>query len=139
MIKHIDRRNIIFNLLFFVMIFSLIYVVGKVIYLDISIIRQIIIAFLVSMAVKFVIKNTIVLWLSLIILFIGGLAVNSYITPIYPYFDRFFVLFSNISDHIFMGQVLSSENILPFWILMTVIYSAITCSPSLSYYQILNL
>lgn len=108
------------------MIFSLIYVVGKVIYLDISIIRQIIIAFLVSMAVKFVIKNTIVLWLSLIILFIGGLAVNSYITPIYPYFDRFFVLFSNISDHIFMGQVLSSENILPFWILMTVIYSAIT-------------
>lgn len=108
------------------MIFSLIYVVGKVIYLDISIIRQIILSFLLAMTVKFVIKNTIVLWLSLIILFIGGLAVNSYITPIYPYFDRFFVLFDNISDHIFMGEVIRNENILPFWLLMTVIYSTFT-------------
>lgn len=126
MTKSTDRKNLILNLLYFLMVFSLVYLVGIVLYLDLSFIRQILLAFVITMAVKFVIKNTIVLYLSLIIIFIGGLVTNSYITPIYPYFERFIILFNNIYEHIFMGEVIQSENILPFWTLMTVIYSIFT-------------
>lgn len=108
------------------MVFSLVYVVGIVIYLDLSFIKQIILALILTMSVKFVIKNTILLYLSLIVVFIGGLIINSYITPLYPYFERIIVLFNNIYVHIFMNEVIQSENILPFWILMTVIYAIFT-------------
>lgn len=108
------------------MVFSLVYVVGIVIRLELSFIRQVVLAIAITMGVGFVIKNTIVLYLSLIIIFFGGLLVNSYVTPIYPYFDRLILLFHNIYEHIFMGELVVSENILPFWILMTTIYSIFT-------------
>lgn len=124
--KSIDKKNLILNLLYFVMVFSLLYIVGIVIRLDLSFLRQLLLAFIVTMSVRLIIKNTVVLYLSLIIFFIGGLTINSYVTPIYPHIEKFTVLFTNIYDHIFLNEIIEAENILPFWTLMIIIYSIFT-------------
>ena len=108
------------------MVFSLVYVIGIVIQLDISFPRQLLYALIISMSVKFIINNTIIVYLSILTIFLGGLLVNTYISPIYPYFERLASLLVNIYDHLFSNVIIRDENILPFWVLITGIYSLLT-------------
>lgn len=124
--KLLDKNKLIQNILYFLMVFSLVYVVGRVVYLEISLIRQIILALIITMVVKFFVKNGLLLFISLVLILISGFIINSYVTPIYPLFQRVFDFYNNISDHLFLNERISSENILPFWILMTSIYSLLS-------------
>ena len=115
------------NLLYIVFVFSLTFLFGLVIKLEINMPLQLIIVSFVSLIVKFFILNPIILYGLLIISFIAVLAINHYIMPIIsPFLERLYFLFSNIIKNFQGKEKIVPENIFIFWGLILIILSLYT-------------
>lgn len=120
-------QRIIKNIIYIAFIFSLLYLFGLVINLNLHIILQLTIVFIGAMLVKFFILNPLVLYGLLTITFISALLVNRYITPIIPPFmEKTYFLFSNIINNLKGKERIISENVMIFWIMLLMVVSIYT-------------
>lgn len=115
------RENTLKNIVYFSMIFSLIYIFGLVIKLDLSFILQVFIVFSGSVIVKFLILNPMFIYIVIIFSFFFILTINHFF-PLFisPFFQKTISLLSNIFHNLRGHESIASENILFFWIILIV-------------------
>lgn len=119
-------KNFMLTCIYFLMVFSLVHLVALTIVFDLSFSRQIILAIIVTMFVKFFIQNRVIFYLSLFIIMIGAFVVTNTTIISYPFLERSKMLFDNLYEHIFMNKAILEENKLLFWILFMAFYSIFT-------------
>lgn len=126
------------NLLYIVFVFSLTFLFGLVIKLEINILDQIIIISMVSMLVKLFIFHPLILYGLIAIIFVLALTINRYYLPIIPPFiERTYSLLSNIIENLKGNERIATENILIFWIMLILVvalYTAIVLFKNKSIY-----
>lgn len=115
------------NILYFIFIFSALYILGLSIKLNVNPFIQIIFVLIAGGIVKFLLLNPLLLYIIIACTFIGSIAINHYITPIFFVFiERVSFLFSNIMNNIRGIENIANENIFPFWIILLIILSIFT-------------
>lgn len=122
-----SRREIIYTLIYFAMVFSLLYIFGLIIRVDLSIPIQILIVVAGSSLVLFFIRKPMVFYMLLVLAVIIALSVNRYREPfILDAISRSIEFMSNIFEHM-QGKVLvKTENILWFWGIQLTLTSLVT-------------
>ncbi|NLV89790.1 MAG: transglutaminase domain-containing protein [Tissierellia bacterium] len=120
-------KNTIYDLIYSIMVFSLVYMVSIGVGLKLNKIIQFPIIVFSSLLVKFFLFNPIVLY---IILFLGLLIlllIHRFYHPIiFIIGERLYFLFTNILDNVLGKENISSENIILFWIFIIVLISLFT-------------
>lgn len=121
-------QRYLFNFIYFIFVFSLVHIIGIAIKLDINIIYQMLIVILLIALVKFLIYHPIIFPVVLIFTSIILALVNKYMVEFIGLFlDRIIHLFVNIFNNIQGTQRILEENIIWFWIIITLLISAFTC------------
>lgn len=121
------NKSLRFHLLYILFVFSLLYVFGLGINLELNIFVQIILVSFVSSLVKFFILNPLILYITLGISLISSLLLNRYLNPfIFSAIERSYHLFKNIIENLQGKEIILSDNILLFWGLIMLIFSTFT-------------
>lgn len=122
------NRNFLLNLICFSFVFTVVYVIGNVIQLDINVMYRILIVIASISLVKFLINHPIILPATLIVTLIISALVNRYVKEFLPSaLNRIIYLFTNIIENLKGNQEIFQENILWFWIIVVFIFSVFTC------------
>lgn len=120
-------QKLIFNLIYFSFVFSLLHLFGLGIGLKLNIFMQILMVFLGSMVIKFFLFNPLILYVLLATSFLGGILVNHYITPfLFNFIERAYLLLQNIINNLQGKENIAAENILIFWGILIVLVSFYT-------------
>lgn len=121
------KENTLKNLIFFSMTFSLVYIFGLAIRLDMGFFLQTFIVAITSILVKFLIFNPIFIYAFMILGFFSIILIN-YFFPVFisPFFIRVTSLLSNIFHNLAGRENIASENIILFWAILIVLVSAFT-------------
>lgn len=120
------NKNKSINLIYFIIVFSLAYLSGSIMQLELSFDIQILIALAVAIYIRLIIYNISFLFLPIIIIAIGSLVNTDFSTFIQVCLDKFVLMFDNIYSNMFKGKSILKENILPYWILIISVYSIFT-------------
>lgn len=120
-------QKMISNLIYSTLVFTLVYLFGLAINLEIEMFTKIFIVVIGSAIVKFFLFNPLILYILLLISLIALILVHRYITPIlFVLGDRVYYLFDNIIDNLKGKENISTDNILLFWIILVVLVSFFT-------------
>ncbi len=120
-------KNIIYNLLYSIMVFTLVYMIatGTGLRLEAKIQFPFILAS--SLIIKFLLYNPIVLYIVLLISLVTILIVHRFFHPIiFIISERAYSLFINIFENILGKENISPDNIILFWILTIILVSLFT-------------
>ncbi|HZK33647.1 MAG TPA: transglutaminase-like domain-containing protein [Tissierellaceae bacterium] len=121
------KENRLNNFIYFFMIFSLVYVIGLVINLDIDFILQIFLVALGAIIIKFLIFNPMFLYAFIGLSFISMILLNHfYPFFISPFFERTASLLSNIFHNLAGRENILAENALLFWGILIVLIASFT-------------
>lgn len=121
------NQKLILNLIYFSFVFGLVYLFGLGMKLDLNFIIKIIIIFIGTFIVKFLLFNPLVLYVLLAIIFLGAVLANHYITPfIFDFLERIYFLFQNIILHVLGKEKIAENNILLFWGILLILVSLFT-------------
>lgn len=121
------RQKIIENIIYSSMIFSLVYLFGIAMDLELNILLQGFMVIFISGLIKFFLLNPIFLYILLVILFLISILINYYFpNTMTLVLDRVYYLFKNIVDYLTGIRDLASNNILPFWSFLIVLVSLYT-------------
>lgn len=116
-----------FHLLYISFVFSLVYMFGLGIELELNILKQIFLVAMASSLVKFFLLNPLILYFLLATGSIGGLLANRYINPfLFSLMERVYLLFLNISENLQGKENISLGNIFSFWIILIFLVSFLT-------------
>ncbi|NBG89066.1 transglutaminase TgpA family protein [Isachenkonia alkalipeptolytica] len=109
-------QKLITYIAYIAMVFSLLYVYGVVIGVELNFFLQFFIVLLGSLAVVFFMKKPLVFYILLVFSMISLLVVHRYVTPILEaVIQRMAALFSNIFNHLQGEEFIFPENVLWFW------------------------
>lgn len=121
--KLITKRNIIYVL----MVFTLLYIMGIVIGIDINISTQLLFVLIGGMLVKFFLFNPLFLYAIIAITSIIAVLVHRYYSPIlFVFTDRVIALLENIYLNMKGKEIISSGNSLIFWAILLFLISLFT-------------
>lgn len=121
------NQKAIDNIIYLIMVFSLVYLFGIALNLDLQIIMQILIVLLICTIIKFFLYNPLYLYILLIILLILSLLINYYFpNTITSILNKIYLFFENIISYLSGKEDMATENILIFWCLLTSIVSLYT-------------
>ncbi|HEY8362132.1 MAG TPA: transglutaminase domain-containing protein [Tissierellaceae bacterium] len=122
-----QNKNLIYNLLYSIMVFSLVYVIAEGIGLKLKPYVQFPVIFLSSLLVKFFIFNPAVFYSLLLFTFIIFLIIQRYFYPIlFVIGEKTYALIENIIENILGKGNITPENLIPFWFLIIILVSFIT-------------
>ena len=121
----LHRKNFMLTFMYYIVVFSLVYLVGIMLTLDLSLIRQILIVFAVATSAKLIVQNRILIYLIFFIVVISRF-IPDHIAPSHLYFERLLMVLTNVYEHLFLNKLIINENILPFWIITISVYSIYT-------------
>lgn len=120
-------QKLILNLIYLTFVFILVYLFGLIIYLDLNVSLQIIMVFVGSIIVKFILFNPLVLYILLATGFLVSIIVNRYITPfIFTFSEKIYFLFENILNNLQGKENITENNILVFWSMLIILVSFFT-------------
>ncbi len=109
-------QKLISYITYIAMVFSLLYVYGVVIGVELNFFMQFLIVLLGSLAVVFFMKKPLIFYILLVMSMISVLAVHRYVTPVLEIIIRRIVaLSSNIFNHLRGDEFIFPENVLWFW------------------------
>ena len=109
-------QKLISYIAYIAMVFSLVYVYGVVIGLELNFFLQFPVILLGSLAVVFFMKKPMVFYVLLVLSMISALGVHRYVTPILENgIQRMTALFTNIFRHLQGEELIFAENVLWFW------------------------
>lgn len=109
------------------MIFSLVYIFGLIINLDLGLTLQTFIVILGSMIIKFLVFNPVFIYAFIILSLFAIILLNRFFPAfISPFFERTTLLISNIVHHLAGAESIAEENTLLFWALLLVLLSFFT-------------
>ena len=109
-------QKLISYITYIAMVFSLLYVYGVVIGVELNFFVQFLMVVLGSLAVVFFMKKPLVFYILLVLSMISILGVHRYVTPILePGIQRLVALSSNIFNHLRGDEFIFPENVLWFW------------------------
>lgn len=121
------NQRYLFNIIYFVLVFSLVFLIGNVIEVDINILYQISIIIVTIFIIKFLIDNPMVFPIVLVLTGIISAIVNRYVEFLPRVFNRLSYLFSNIIQNLQGKERMFPENILGFWIIIIILVAIFTC------------
>jgi|GEM_PF-583395 len=109
-------QKMISYITYILMVFSLLYVYGVVIGVELNFFVQFFIVLLGSLAVVFFMKKPLVFYILLVVSLISASLVHRYVTPVLGTgIQRIMALFSNIFNHLRGDEFIFPENVLWFW------------------------
>ena len=109
-------QKLISYITYIAMVFSLLYVYGVVIGVELNFFIQFLLVLLGSLVMVFFIKKPMVFYILLVLSLVVTLVVHRYVTPVLDFgIRRLVALFSNIFNHLRGMEFIFSENILGFW------------------------
>lgn len=131
MIKNIltkEKRLLqLYNLIYFLFVFSLVYIIGRVIKLDLNFVYQVLIVLITIFSLKYVLYRPLILPLLYLVGLIVSALVNKYIVEFVPGFlTRAGSFLQNIFNHLQGLESIAGENILAFWIIITILLGFFT-------------
>lgn len=122
-----DREIILKNIIYFFMIFTLVYIFGLAIGLDLALPLQFTIVAILSFFVKFLIFNPILIYIIVILSLLSILLTNHFYPEfILPFLEKTTSLLSNIFHNLAGRENIAGENLLAFWIILLVLTSLAT-------------
>ena len=126
--KNLNRtKDLKFHLIYISFVFSLTYMFGIAIKLELSLLVQILLISSISLLVEFFLLNPLILFLVLGTIALGGFLVNHYITPFLPILiERLSYLFYNIGQNLKGNENIALDNLVIFWGLLIIIVSVFT-------------
>lgn len=120
-------QKLIINLFYASLVFSLAYILGLGIRLKLNIGIQAIIVIIGSTLVKFFLFHPLVLYILIVVGFLGTALVHRYITPVFSIIiEKTYSLFDNIINNIQGKEIIEASNILPYWIILVILVSSFT-------------
>lgn len=120
-------QKILLNLIYSSLIFSLVYVLGLGIRLEINSLLQMLIVLITSTLVKFFLLNPLILYAILVVGFLGAILVHRFITPVFfTLGERAFYLFENVINNLQGKEDVAPDNIMLFWLIIIVLISIFT-------------
>lgn len=121
------KDNILKNIIYFSMVFSLVYIFGLAIKLNMDFLLQVFSVFLVSVTMKFLILNPIFILAFIIISFFSMILIYRF-SPLFisNIFDMTILFLTNIFHNLKGGEIIASENILVFWGILIILLSLYT-------------
>lgn len=124
MAKLLLNRRFIKNILYSLMVFTLAYLYGMVIGIELNILAQLVLVSAISTLVSLFILNPLLIYILLIIAFVAIIILGRFF-PSYmvAFIERAFHLFNNIFYHIRDIEIVAVENRLPFWGILIVLLS----------------
>ncbi len=117
----------LFNLIYFVFVFTLTTLIGNIISLDINIFYQVLIVLIFIFFIKFSIYKPFLFPLIILLSSIVSFILNRYISFLPGLFNRLGYLFENIIQNLRGRQEVFEENIILFWLIILFIVSIFTC------------
>lgn len=122
-----QRQKFINHIIYSSMVFSLVYLFGVAINLELNISLQALMVLLISAIIKFFLLNPIFLYIILVIIFIATLLINHYFPTLMALtIDRIYFLFENIINYVAGRENIATENILLFWGMLIALISLFT-------------
>ncbi len=119
--------KIIKNIIYSSMVFTLAYMLGLAIRIELNIPLQILMVLWISIIVNFFLLNPISLYILIAIIFIAVIFITRFFTPYMIIFlQRTYLLFENILDHIKYVENIYPENQVLFWGILVVLLSIFT-------------
>lgn len=121
------NQTCLLNILYFIFVFSFLYVIGNVIKLEMNIFYQFILVVLLCYLVRFLISKPIVLPTILLFGLITAILINIYIFEFFPMIiERSIYFFANIIENLKGQENILEENILLLFIIVTLLISSFT-------------
>lgn len=125
--KTFKHRRPVLILIYIFFVFLISYAFGMAIGLKLNVPLQIIIVFLVSIAIKYFIINPIIFYIALVLGFIITVIIQRFYSPILLLIaERLYLLYKNVLGNIQGAENITGENILLFWIFLLSLYSFMT-------------
>lgn len=119
-------KNFMLIFMYYIIIFSLVYLVGIMLTLDLSFTGQILTVLVIATSAKLIVQNRRSIYIIFIIAVIIKFIPHSTAPQVYMFFEGFMKALNNIYEHLFMNKLILWENILYFWILIIAVYSICT-------------
>lgn len=121
------NEKIIFNMIYPSMVFTMVYLFGLGMGLELNIFLQLVMVFILSSIVKYFLLNPLILYILLAIGFLSAILIHSFITPIlFTIVEKLFYLFENIINNLQGKENIASDNMILFWAILLVILSLLT-------------
>ncbi|WP_312700377.1 transglutaminase domain-containing protein [Sedimentibacter sp.] len=120
------HKNFMLIFMYFIIVFSLSYLVGTMLTLDLSLVSQILIVFAVAISAKLIVQNRVFIYIIFFIVVISRFIPDDITPQSHIYFEKLMMVLSNVYEHLFMNKLIMRENILPFWIITIAVYSIYT-------------
>ncbi|MBC8591196.1 transglutaminase-like domain-containing protein [Wansuia hejianensis] len=120
-------HNRIINIIYFLLVFNLVYMIGLVINLKMKFPKKGLLVLFVSQAVKFLLLNPLFFFIILTTAIVISLLINHFSNPfIIPFLDRLYFLMDNIMNNIKGKEAIESNNVLVLWSMVIAIVSLYT-------------
>lgn len=121
------NQKILYSIIYSSMVFSIAYMFGLAIRVKLNIPLRILSIALVSQLVNLFLMNPLLLFYLFAIIFITFVIASSFFeTYVNLFFERVFLLFTNIFNHLKGKENIASENRLIFWIMLIALMSIFT-------------
>src|SRR5690606_9231180 len=121
------NKKLINNIIYSSMVFTLAYLFGLAIGVELNIALKILFAVSISLVIQFFLLNPLFIYILLAIIFVATIFISRYFTPYMQLLlERVYFLFENIINHLRIQENILPDNQLFFWGILIALLSLFT-------------